>query len=129
MVAFLTKLDILMTHIVLPKCINCKYGDCIEVCPVDCFHEGENMVVIDPEVCIDCGVCVQECPVEAIVQQDLKNPIHSRWLTINYEAVHKYNWPQVINKTKPHVEADKYSTIENKEDMFSFKPATKNNND
>ena len=55
-----------MTYIVNDKCIKCKYMDCVEVCPVDCFYEGENMLVIHPDECIDCGVCEPECPVEAI---------------------------------------------------------------
>ena len=55
-----------MTHVVGESCIGCKYTDCVSVCPVDCFHEGPNFLVIDPEVCIDCGACVSACPVEAI---------------------------------------------------------------
>ena len=55
-----------MTHVATDNCIKCKYMDCVEVCPVDCFHEGENMLVIHPDECIDCGVCVPECPAEAI---------------------------------------------------------------
>ena len=55
-----------MTYIVNEKCIKCKYTDCVEVCPVDCFYEGENMLVIHPDECIDCGVCEPECPVDAI---------------------------------------------------------------
>ena len=56
-----------MTYVVTENCIKCKYTDCVEVCPVDCFYEGENMLVINPDECIDCGVCVPECPAEAIV--------------------------------------------------------------
>ena len=59
-----------MVHFVNDKCIKCKYTDCVEVCPVDCFHEVEEMLVIDPDSCIDCGVCVAECPIEAIVNDD-----------------------------------------------------------
>ena len=55
-----------MTYIVNDNCINCKYTDCVEVCPVDCFYEGENMLVIHPDECIDCGACIPECPVDAI---------------------------------------------------------------
>ncbi len=55
-----------MTYIVVESCIKCKYMDCVEVCPVDCFYEGENMLVIHPDECIDCGVCEPECPVDAI---------------------------------------------------------------
>ena len=56
-----------MTHVVLENCIKCKHTDCVEVCPVECFHEGANFLVIDPEECIDCGLCILECPVDAIV--------------------------------------------------------------
>jgi ferredoxin len=55
-----------MAHIVTEPCIKCKYTDCVTVCPVDCFHEDAEMLVIDPEVCIDCGACIPECPVQAI---------------------------------------------------------------
>ena len=59
-----------MTHVVTENCINCKHTDCVEVCPVDCFHEGPNFLVIDPESCIDCTLCVAECPVGAIYPED-----------------------------------------------------------
>ena len=59
-----------MTFVVTESCIKCKYTDCVDVCPVDCFHEGPNMLVIDPDECIDCTLCVPECPVEAIFAED-----------------------------------------------------------
>ena len=59
-----------MTYVVTESCIKCKYTDCVDVCPVDCFHEGPNMLVIDPDECIDCTLCVAECPVEAIFAED-----------------------------------------------------------
>jgi len=61
-----------MTHVVLDSCIRCKYTDCVDVCPVDCFREGPNMLVIDPDECIDCAVCIPECPVNAIVPEEDK---------------------------------------------------------
>jgi ferredoxin len=63
-----------MTFVVTESCIKCKLTDCVEVCPVDCFHEGPNMLVIDPEECIDCTLCEPECPVEAIYSEDMKDP-------------------------------------------------------
>ena len=72
-----------MTYIVNDNCIKCKYMDCVEVCPVDCFYEGENMLVIHPDECIDCGVCEPECPVEAIKPDT--EPGVEKWLTVNAE--------------------------------------------
>jgi ferredoxin len=73
-----------MTYIVVDACIRCKYMDCVEVCPVDCFYEGENMLVIHPDECIDCGVCEPECPVEAI-KPDTEDDPDSKWLKLNTE--------------------------------------------
>ena len=70
-----------MTYVVDEKCIKCKHMDCVEVCPVDCFYEGENMLVIHPDECIDCGVCEPECPVEAILS-DTEDGIE-KWAEIN----------------------------------------------
>ena len=71
-----------MTFVVTENCIKCKYTDCVEVCPVDCFYEGENMLVIHPDECIDCGVCVPECPAEAIFS-DTEPQATAQWLEIN----------------------------------------------
>ena len=70
-----------MPYVVNQKCIKCKYTDCVEVCPVDCFYEGENMLVIHPDECIDCGVCEPECPVEAITPDTDDNA--TDWTEIN----------------------------------------------
>jgi ferredoxin len=67
-----------MTYVVTDACIKCKYMDCVEVCPVDCFYEGENMLVINPSECIDCGVCEPECPAEAILP-DTESGSSSGW--------------------------------------------------
>ena len=115
-----------MAHIVLHHCINCKYGDCIEVCPVDCFYEGENMVAIDPDACIDCGVCIPECPLDAIKHFescDENDEEAKEWLTKNHEAVHKYKWPNITTKIGPMPEAEKHSKMQNKGKLFSTKPA------
>ena len=76
-----------MTYVVTENCIKCKYMDCIEVCPVDCFYEGENMLVIHPDECIDCGVCEPECPAEAIKPDT--EPGLERWLKINADLAKK----------------------------------------
>ena len=70
-----------MTYVVNDNCIKCKYMDCVEVCPVDCFYEGENMLVIHPDECIDCGVCEPECPVDAIKPDT--EPGLEQWLKLN----------------------------------------------
>jgi ferredoxin len=100
-----------MTYIVNENCIRCKYTDCVEVCPVDCFHEGANMLVIDPEECIDCGVCEPECPVNAIQPDDEDGA--DKWLDLNAE--YSAQWP-VITQMKPA--PDDASEMESEENKF-----------
>ncbi|MEM8985863.1 MAG: ferredoxin FdxA [Pseudomonadota bacterium] len=85
-----------MTYVVTDNCIACKHTDCVEVCPVDCFYEGENMLVINPDECIDCGVCVPECPVDAIFDEN--DPGMEEWVTFN--AKYAEQWP-VLTVKKP----------------------------
>jgi len=98
-----------MTYVVTDKCIKCKYTDCVEVCPVDCFYEGENMLVINPEECIDCGVCEPECPIEAIKPE-------SEDLVDFIELNKKFSesWPNINEKKDPLPEADEFEDVENK---------------
>lgn len=86
-----------MTYIVNDNCIMCKHTSCVSVCPVDCFYEGENMLVINPDECIDCGVCEPECPIDAI-EPDTK-PGADRWVEFNK----KYSelWPQITEQKDP----------------------------
>ena len=86
-----------MTYIVNESCIKCKYMDCVEVCPVDCFYEGENMLVIHPDECIDCGVCEPECPVDAIKPDT--EPGLEKWLEFNAE--YAKIWPNITVKRDP----------------------------
>ena len=79
-----------MTYVVTEACIKCKFMDCVEVCPVDCFYEGENMLVINPDECIDCGVCEPECPPEAI-KADTESGLE-KWLSVNAE--YAKSWPK-----------------------------------
>jgi ferredoxin len=87
-----------MTFVVLENCIKCKYMDCVDVCPVDCFHEGPNFLVIDPEECIDCTLCEPECPIEAIVSEDDIPEGQEKFLALNEEL--SLQWP-VITASRP----------------------------
>jgi len=101
-----------MPFIVTESCIKCKYTDCVEVCPVDCFHEGPNMLVIDPDECIDCTLCEPECPVNAIKSED-DVPEHQRqFIALNAELAKL--WP-VINEMKPApADADEWKDVKEK---------------
>jgi len=99
-----------MTYVVTDACIKCKLTDCVEVCPVDCFYEGENMLVIDPEKCIDCGVCQPECPLEAI-SSDKENGME-KWVELN--AQYAKVWPNITGKKDPLPESDKWALVKNK---------------
>jgi ferredoxin len=111
--------DIKMTHVVTENCIKCKYQDCVEVCPVDCFYAGENMLVIHPDECIDCGVCIPECPAEAIIPDTDEEA--DKWLEINREYAEK--WPNIVETSKPMDGADEWKDVPNKfRDHFSDKP-------
>ena len=108
-----------MTYVVNENCIKCKYMDCIEVCPVDCFYEGDNMLVIHPDECIDCGVCEPECPVDAI-RPDTE-PGLEQWLKVNAEYASK--WPNITAKKEPPADAKDFEGVEAKfEKFFSPEP-------
>ncbi|AIL65247.1 Ferredoxin II [Rickettsiales bacterium Ac37b] len=107
-----------MTYVVTEACIKCKYTDCVEVCPVDCFYEGENMLVINPDECIDCGVCEPECPIEAIIP-DTDTDKSVKWLEINKEYSAK--WPNINNRKDPLPEAEEFKNKKDKFDQF-FSP-------
>ena len=99
-----------MTYIVNDKCIKCKYMDCVEVCPVDCFYEGENMLVIHPDECIDCGVCEPECPVDAIKPDT--EPGADKWVDFNQTWADK--WPVITEKGTPPSDAKEHEDEEDK---------------
>ena len=103
-----------MTYLVNDKCIKCNIKDCVEVCPVDCFYEGKNMLVIKPDECIDCGVCEPECPVDAITADT--EPGSEKWLEINT----KYSeiWPNISEKKDPPSDHEKYKNEQNKFEKY-----------
>jgi ferredoxin len=104
-----------MAFVVIDSCIKCKYTDCVEVCPVDCFHEGPNMLVIDPDECIDCTLCEPECPVEAIMDKDDVPGNQQVFIELNAEL--SKEWP-IINEIKdPPKDADEWK---DKTDKLKF---------
>ena len=110
-----------MTYIVNENCIKCKYTDCVEVCPVDCFYEGENLLVIHPDECIDCGVCEPECPVEAILPDT--EPGAEDWVEHNRKYAEE--WPNITRMIEHSEDAASFEGVENKfEKYFSEKEIT-----
>ncbi len=106
-----------MAYVVAEPCIKCKYTDCVTVCPVNCFYEGENFLAINPDECIDCGACVPECPSEAIFSED---DLPDRWkefTPLNAELSKK--WPNISAKKNPPTDADQWKGVENKRDKLS----------
>ena len=101
-----------MTYVVLDNCIRCKYTDCVEVCPVDCFHEGPNFLVIDPEECIDCTLCEPECPAEAIVAEDDIPAGQEQFLELNAELAKV--WPVITEKKEGLPDAEQWDGVPDK---------------
>ncbi|BBK29554.1 ferredoxin [Stella humosa] len=103
-----------MTYVVTEACIRCKYMDCVEVCPVDCFYEGENMLVIHPDECIDCGVCEPECPAEAIIPDS--DGQAEKWLQLNRD--YSTQWPNITRKFDAPEDADSFKGVPDKFTQF-----------
>ena len=101
-----------MTFVVLEACIKCKYTDCVDVCPVDCFHEGPNFLVIDPDECIDCTLCEPECPIEAIVSEDEIPEGQEQFLELNAELSRV--WPVITDVKSPMEDADDWAKVDDK---------------
>lgn len=101
-----------MTFVVTENCIRCKYTDCVDVCPVDCFHEGPNFLVIDPEECIDCQLCVPECPANAIFDEVDLPEDQLDFLAINAELAKI--WPVISEVKSPPDDASEWDGIANK---------------
>ena len=108
-----------MTYVVNDNCIKCKYTDCVEVCPVNCFYEGANFLVIHPDECIDCGVCEPECPVDAIKPDT--EPGLEQWLRLNADLAK--SWPNITQKKEPPADAKSFEDVPGKfEKYFSPNP-------
>ena len=109
-----------MAYIVAEPCINCKYTDCVDVCPVDCFYEGENFLVIHPDDCIDCGACEPECPTEAIFEED---ELPEKWQEyVELNAQYAEEWPNITSKKEALPDAEKWKDVAEKRDSLSLEP-------
>lgn len=106
-----------MTYVVTDACVRCKYTDCVAVCPVDCFREGANMLVIDPDECIDCAVCVPECPANAILAEDDEGA--AQWLEHN--RLYASRWPEITRQIPAPPDADDWKDVGGK--MANFDAA------
>ena len=105
-----------MTFVVTEDCIKCKYTDCVEVCPVDCFHEGPNFLVIDPEECIDCTLCEPECPVEAIFPEDDLPDGQEAYTQLNADL--SLQWPVITEMKEPPSDASEWEGKEGKLELL-----------
>jgi len=101
-----------MTFVVTESCIKCKYMDCVEVCPVDCFYEGPNFLVIHPDECIDCALCEPECPVDAIVSEDDITADQTQFIQLNEEL--SKSWPNITAMKEPPADAKDWEGVEGK---------------
>lgn len=107
-----------MTFVVTENCIKCKYTDCVEVCPVDCFHEGPNFLVIDTEECIDCSLCEPECPIDAILSEDDLSESQKHFLKLNEELSQK--WPVITVKKDAPPDADQWKDQPGKLELLEY---------
>jgi len=101
-----------MTHVVTESCIRCKYTDCVDVCPVDCFREGPNFLAIDPDECIDCAVCIPECPVNAIYAEEDVPADQQEFIGLN--ASLSRSWPSITRMKAHAADADAWKDVKEK---------------
>ena len=106
----------LMAYVVTESCIKCKYTDCVDVCPVDCFREGPNMLVIDPDECIDCTLCVPECPVDAIFAEDDVPDAQKEFIAKNREL--SAQWKPLIERKPAPADADDWAKVKEKKHLL-----------
>jgi len=112
-----------MAYVVADPCIKCKYTDCVEVCPVNCFYEGENILVIHPDECIDCGACEPVCPTKAIFPETELPEKWAEYKALNADLSKK--WPNIAEKRPGPPDADEYKDMPNKRHLLSMKPGGK----
>ncbi len=105
-----------MTHVVTESCIKCKYTDCVDVCPVDCFREGPNMLSIDPDECIDCAVCIPECPVNAIYAEEDVPEDQRDFIKLNVELAQ--GWPSITRMKPAPTDADEWKDVREKRHLL-----------
>jgi len=101
-----------MTFVVTEACVRCKYTDCVSVCPVECFHEGPNFLVIDPEACIDCGLCVPECPIAAIYAEADVPEDQLDFIELNARL--SLEWPLIEGQQEPLPDAEAWADVKDK---------------
>ncbi|RZF24445.1 ferredoxin family protein [Paraburkholderia sp. UYCP14C] len=111
-----------MTYVVTESCIRCRYTDCVEVCPTDCFRQGPNFLVIDPDECIDCGVCAPECPVDAIVSSE--DIAEDQLAFVELNAALAKQWPAIDARQAPLPDADEWKDVQSKLRYLQKEPVT-----
>ena len=110
-----------MAYIVAEPCVKCKFTDCVSACPVDCFYEGKDTLVIDPDECIDCAACEPECPVGAIFEE---SEVPKKWeYYIDFNERMSRVWPRIDEQKDPHPDSEKYRNVEDKRDLLSEESA------
>lgn len=110
-----------MPFIVTEPCIKCKYTDCVEVCPMNCFVEGPNFLAIDPEGCIDCSMCVSECPVNAIINADEADATQQPYIALNAELAHAPGWKPIMRKKAPLPDHAQWKSVAEKRHLLLLK--------
>ena len=107
-----------MTHVVTENCIKCKFTDCVDVCPVDCFREGPNFLVIDPDECIDCAVCIPECPANAIFAEEDVPAYQLAFIKLNVDLSQLKTWKSITKRKTPLADADEWNGKPNKVELL-----------
>ena len=105
-----------MTYVVMSPCVGCKDTKCVSVCPVDCFYEGPNMLVINPDECIDCALCEPECPIEAIYSEDEVPEDQIEYIELNAELCTQ--WPNIVEQKDPLPDSEDWKEVKGKFDMI-----------